>query len=269
MKPYYADESVTLYHASWQKVLPSLPDASVDHVITDPPYSAKTHQGVRSRRMSANDRGGRFGADARRVVDLGFSHITPDERAEASAEFARLARRWVIAFSDIESCHLWRADLEDAGLDYVRTMIWHRLGGAPQFSGDRPGVAHEVMTVTHPPGRKRWNAGGKRGHYAHAIVLDRGREKVRVHPTQKPEPLMADLIGDFTDEGDLILDAYAGSCTTGVVAKRAGRRAILTEENEAHCEAGAMRLQRVERDLFSTPHLTGADELDMLEEVRA
>lgn len=249
MTPYYSDESVTLYHGKLEDVLPALPDLSVDHVITDPPYSEAVHASVRSRRMAANDRGGRYGADTRRKVDLGFPHLTPELRRESSIQFARLARRWVLTFSDIESCHLWREDLEGAGLGYVRTMIWHRLGGAPQFSGDRPGVAVEAITVTHPAGRKRWNAGGKRGHYAHAIVLDRGRENVRVHATQKPEPLAAELFGDFTDEGDIILDAYAGSGTFGVVAKRAGRRAVLVEEDERHCETAARRLAAVEAPL--------------------
>ena len=249
MKPYYSDDAVTLFHGKLEDVLPTLPDLSVDHVITDPPYSEATHASVKSRRMSANDRGGRYGADTRRKVDLGFPHLTPELRLESSIQFARLSRRWVLAFSDIESCHLWREDLEDAGLGYVRTMIWHRLGGAPQFSGDRPGVAVEAITVAHPSGRKRWNSGGKRGHYAHAIVLDRGRENVRVHATQKPEPLAAELIGDFTDEGDTILDAYAGSGTFGVVAKRAGRRAVLVEEDERHCETSARRIAAVEAPL--------------------
>lgn len=246
MSIYYQDDAVTLHHSRWENVLPNLPDGSVDHVITDPPYSDKTHKSVRSRRMSANDRGGRYGADVRRVVNLGFDHLTDEERAAAAVEFARLAQRWILTFSDVETCHLWRDDLEDAGLDYVRTMAWHRLGGAPQFSGDRPGVAFEVITVAHPKGRKRWNSGGKCGHYSHAIVLDRGHEKVRVHATQKPEPLMAEIIGDFTDFGDLILDAYAGSGTTGVVAKRAGRRAILIEQDERSCESIATRLEKVE-----------------------
>lgn len=263
MTIYYQDDAVTLHHSRWEDVLPGLLDGSVDHVITDPPYSEKTHKSVRSRRMSANDHGGRYGADVRRVVNLGFDYLTDEERAAAAVEFARLAQRWILTFSDVETCHLWREDLEGSGLDYVRTMAWHRLGGAPQFSGDRPGVAFEVITVAHPKGRKRWNSGGKRGHYSHAIVLDRGRDKVRVHATQKPEPLMAELIGDFTDPGDLILDAYAGSGTTGVVAKRAGRRAILIEKDERNCESIATRLEKVEPAL--TQHVAEVEAPPLLE----
>lgn len=249
MKPYYEDEHVTLYCGKAEDVLPVVD--RVQHVITDPPYSAHVHGAARSSRMrSANDRGGRYGADVRRNVDLGFTHLTPELRAFAAEQFARIAERWVLVFSDVESCHLWRDDLALAGLDYVRTLAWRKVGSTPQFSGDRPAVAFETITAAHPRGRKSWNSGGKHGFYEHAIVLDRGAQKVRVHSTQKPESLMAYLIGDFTTEGDIILDAFAGSCTTGVVAKRAGRKAILIEEQEMHCESGALRLQRIGASLF-------------------
>lgn len=248
--PYYSDERIRLFHGRCEDVLPTL--EPVDHVITDPPYSAHVHGAARSSRMqSANDRGGRYGADVRRNVDLGFDHLGDAERAAVADEFARLARRWVLVFSDTESSHLWSRDMQAAGLQYVRTCFWHKLGSTPQFSGDRPAVAVEAITVAHPSGRKRWNAGGKHGLYAHPIVLDRGRTGVgRLHTTQKPEALMADLIADFTDDGETILDAYAGSGTTLAVAKRAGRYAVGIEQNEAHCEVIARRLGAIGSSLF-------------------
>lgn len=251
MTIYYQDERVTLYHGKAEDVLPTLPSMSIHVAITDPPYSAKVHGSARSRRMvSANDRGGRYGSDTRRNVDLGFSELTAELREFLAGEFARLVKRWTLIFSDVESCHLWRADLEDAGLDYVRTMAWHKMGSTPQFSGDRPAVAFEAITVAHQPGRKRWNGGGRHGLYAHAIVLNRGRSKDRVHTTQKPLPLMAALVGDFTDPDEMVLDATAGSGTTLVAAKRAGRYGIGVEEDERTCEKAAQRLQAVGASLF-------------------
>lgn len=249
-QPYYSDERVTLFHGRCEAVLPLL--EPVDHIITDPPYSEHVHGAARSSRMvSANDRGGKYGADVRRNVDLGFTHMTDTERLEVSAEFARLARRWVLTFSDTESSHLWQRDLTAAGLQYVRTCFWHKIGSTPQFSGDRPAVAVEAITVAHPQGRKRWNAGGKHGLYAHPIVLDRGRTgAARLHTTQKPESLMADLIADFTDDGETILDPYAGSGTTLIVAKRSGRRAVGIEQSEQYCEVIAKRLGSVGSSLF-------------------
>lgn len=251
MTIYYQDDRVTLHHGKAEDVLPTLPVGLIDVAITDPPYSAKVHGAARSRRMvPANDRGGRYGSDTRRNVNLGFSELTPELREFLAFEFARLVNRWTLVFSDVESCHLWRTDLEEAGLDYVRTLAWHKLGSTPQFSGDRPAVAFETITVAHQPGRKRWNGGGRHGLYAHAIVLDRGRSKDRVHTTQKPLPLMADLISDFTEPDEVVLDATAGSGTTLVAAKRAGRYGIGVEEDEAVCEVAARRLEATGVSLF-------------------
>lgn len=240
--PYYADDLVTLYHGKCEDVLPTL--EPVDHVITDPPYSEHVHGAARSSRMqSANDRGGRYGADVRRNVDLGFAPLTPELRALCAAEFARLSRRWVLVFSDVESAPLWRDDLTTAGLDYVRTGAWIKVGATPQFSGDRPATGFEAITICHPKGRKRWNGGGKHGVWTHPIVLDRGRNGSRLHTTQKPHELMVDLVREFTDPGDTILDAFAGSGTTLVAATMLGRHAIGIEEREDYCEVIAKRLE--------------------------
>jgi len=233
---------VTLYHGTAEEILPTL--TSVDHIITDPPYSEHVHGAARSSRMvSANDRGGRYGADVRRNVDLGFAHLSPELRQFCAQQFARLVKRWVLVYSDTESSHLWRDDLEAAGLDYVRTGAWVKVGATPQFSGDRPATGFEAVTIMHPKGRKRWNGGGKHAIWTHPIVLDRGRTgTARLHPTQKPQPLMQEQVDQFTDPGDTILDAFGGSGTLGMAAKMLGRKAILIEQNEAHCETAAKRL---------------------------
>jgi hypothetical protein len=253
MALYYEDEFVQLHHGSYQDVLPTL-DA-VDHVLCDPPYSEHVHGSARSRRMvSANDRGGRYGADLRRNVDLGFEHLFDEDRAFLAAEFSRLARRWVLVFSDTESAHLWREDLAEAGLDYVRTGAWVKVGSTPQFSGDRPATGFEAVTIMHPAGRKRWNGGGKHAVWTHAIVLNRSRSAhpldQRLHTTQKPLPLMQELVELFTDPGEVILDATAGSGTTGLAAKKSGRRAVLVEQSEEYCEKTSRRIGREPGPMF-------------------
>jgi len=238
--PYYTDESVTLYLGKCEDILPTL--EPVDHIITDPPYSEHTHKSVRSAKMQANDRGGKYGADTRRVVDLGFDHLTPELREFCAEQFARLARRWVLVFSDVESDHLWRSDLTDAGLDYVRTGAWHKVGSTPQFSGDRPATAFEAITICHPKGKKRWNGGGSHAWWSVPIVLDRSRRgPERLHPTQKPLPLMEALVDQFTDVGETILDAFGGSGTTAIAAAELGRKVIVIEREERHAETIAHR----------------------------
>lgn len=239
--PYYQDQDVTLYHADCRDILPDL--AAVDVVITDPPYSEHVHRSVRSRRMDpSRDRGGRGGADIRCRVDLGFEHLTPELRRAVSIEAGRLARRWVVVFSDVEGAGTWRDDLTRAGLEYVRTGAWIKLGCTPQFSGDRPASGFETVTITHQPGRKRWNGGGRHAIWSHPIVLDRSHRGRRNHPAEKPEGLLAELVDQFSDPGDLILDPFAGSGTTAVAAARLGRRCIAIEDQERHCATIVRRL---------------------------
>lgn len=240
--PYYQDELVTMYHGKAEEVLPNL--KGWDHFIADPPYSEHVHGAARSRVMRANDRGGRYGADFRRNVDLGFTHLTDELRDFLATQAAR-TRRWVLVFSDTEGAHLWADALADNDLDYVRTGAWIKRGSTPQFSGDRPATGHEAITIAHAKGRKRWNGGGLHAVWDVPIVLNRARadKSERVHPTQKPLVLMEQLVVQFTDPGEVILDPTAGSGTTGLAAKRLGRPAILVEQNEAHCEAAAKRLE--------------------------
>lgn len=262
--PYYQDDAVTLYHGDALDILPTI-DGGISAVIVDPPYSEQVHTSVRSRKMSLDGRRkGREGAAIRRQIDLGFDHLDPDDRAEFARHYARLAQRWVLVFSDVESDHLWRDDLTANGLEYVRTGAWIKVGSTPQFSGDRPATGFETITIAHPKGRKRWNGGGTHAVWSHPIVLDRARTGgVRLHPTQKPLGLMAELVSLFTDPGETILDTHAGSGTTGVAAKRAGRRAILMEGQERHCETIAARCAAVPVGLFDASPVAQAEVLPL------
>ena len=248
MEPYFDDGQVTLYHGNYHDVLPTI--EQVDHVICDPPYSEHVHGNARSQRMvSANDRGGRYGADTRRNVDLGFEHLTEDDRRFLAEQFARVAKRWVLVFSDVESAPLWREALSDAGLDYVRTGAWIKAGSTPQFSGDRPATGFEAITIAHPKGRKRWNGGGKHAVWEVPIVLNRGKGQERLHTTQKPLFLMEQLVDLFTDPGETVLDATAGSGTTGVAASKHGRKSVLVEQSGDYCKTIVKRLESLHEPL--------------------
>lgn len=262
MNPYYQDEFVTVLHGAYQEVLPTL--AEVDVVISDPPYSEHVHGNARSQRMvAANDRGGRYGADLRRNVELGFDHLLPEDMSFLAEHTARLVKRWALFFSDVESDHLWRDALTSEGLDYVRTGAWIKTGSTPQFSGDRPATGFEAITIAHPKGRKRWNGGGKHAVWEVPIVLNRSRKQPRWHTTEKPLALMAQLVDLFSEPGEVILDPTAGSGTTGVAAKRLGRRAVLIEGQEKYCEAAATRLEQESPLNFSQLRIDQPTALDL------
>lgn len=213
----------TIVDADLRDFLPTLVDKSIDLVVVDPPYSEKVHKSVRSAKRNIKPDVAEFKCRTRRVVDLGFASLDASTRRFCAREFARLSKRWVMAFSDVESCHLWRRSFEANGLDYCRTMEWRRLGGAPQFTGDRPSSSFEAITLAHPKGKKSWHGGGKMGCYEFPIVANRlGERGSRVHPTQKPEELMLSILTDFANPGDTVLDCFMGSGTTAAAAWRLG-----------------------------------------------
>lgn len=238
MKPFYEDSAVALYHGDCRELLG--PMGGVDHVITDPPFEAEAH--TLQRRVK---RGGGVMA----VEPLEFPPITAWERAYAMSAFHSLARRWVLVFCQVEGAPLWRTSGETAGLTYRRTCLWVKPDGMPQYSGDRPGMGYETFLAMHKPGPSRWNGGGRHGVYVVAKGADGALGK-NAHPTQKPEALMLQLVADFTDEGETILDAYCGSGTTLIAAKRLGRKAIGIEMNERFCEVAANRLRQSALDMF-------------------
>lgn len=239
---YYATPQVALYHGDCREWLSCL-EAQVDHVITDPPYEVEAH--TKRKRLAGKAAGGK-----RAVVDqhLDFAPMTPALREAVSSQIERLTRRWALVFCQVEASHLWREELcEDSELEYIRTGIWWKPDAQPQKTGDRPGVGYETFVIAHRTGRKRWNGRGKCARWTHPSARAEGTGAW--HQTPKPEALMRELVVDFTDPGDVILDPFAGRGTTLVGALVEGRRAIGIELREQDCEAAAKRLERAAQQL--------------------
>lgn len=239
--------TVEVIHGDCLEVLKTLqlPSGARVHTITDPPYSETVHKNAMTGRWKRElpDTEEHECRKARRI-EFGFESLTDETRDAIAAWHADRCNGWLVVFSDSESSHLWRSSCESVGLDYVRTAAWIRRGGAPQFTGDRPAAGFEAITLCHPKGRKRWNGGGKAGIYDCPIVANRcGQRGSRVHPTQKPLELMLELVRDFTNEGDWIIDPFCGSGTTLVAAQRLGRSAIGIDRLLEHYETARDRVR--------------------------
>jgi site-specific DNA-methyltransferase (adenine-specific) len=224
--------------------LRSLADGSVHHVITDPPYESEAH--TLQRRAKRHQGGGVYEPQP---MPLDFAPITAELRTGVSVEFGRITQRWTLVFCQIEAMHKWQEELTSAGLTYRRCVIWHKPDGQPQYSGDRPGMGYETIVTAHQPGRSEWNGGGGLGVYK---FNKNDYANKTAHPTQKPLALMQALIRDFTDPGDIIVDPFAGSGTTGQAAIRLGRRFIGWESKLEYYEMARKRLEetREQRDLL-------------------
>lgn len=222
-------------------ILRSFDRASVASIICDPPYEEKVHASKR-RSMRRVRSGGRdhHVLVAQPTIGEDFPPITEEERRAFASSAVRVARRWVIAFCQGEAIGAWQRAFVDAGLDWVRGGVWAKPNGMPSFTGDRPGLGWEGIAIAHQPGRKRWNGRGKRGIWTHA--LEKVGDNISGHPTQKPVALMLELVADFTDEGELVLDPFAGSGTTGVACLRLGRRFVGIERQERWAGVARERL---------------------------
>lgn len=211
-------------------VLPVLPPRSADHVITDPPYGERVHS--LQRRLGVGP-DGRRSAGGRVVSEvgpksLGFVHLEPSLRRLCGEHFAHVAARWIVVKSDIEGVlgaddgGSWRADLLAGGARWVRFGFWWKEDGQPQLSGDRPAQPGEGFAIAHASGeRLRWNGGGKHARWAHPTA-----KGDRVHTTQTPLSLWLEIVEDFTDLGDIVLDPFCGSGSLGIACVRLGRRYI-------------------------------------------
>lgn len=190
--------------------LRSQPDASWDHIITDPPYTQAVSEGSRS----VWD-----GKVSGRTVE--FDGLPDGFIADLVPEMLRVAKRWVLSFCALEQLGEYRAAAGGGGSEkgcYVRGGIFRKPNAVPQLSGDRPAQAAEGLAIMHRKGRKRWNGGGAHGWWTATPTRERYG-----HPTPKPVSLMMELVEQFTDPGETILDPFCGSGTTGVACLRLGR----------------------------------------------
>lgn len=231
MSIYYQDEWVTLHHGDNRDLLPALADQSVDCVITDPPYSDRTHDMTRSNSHGAKRHGNRVLSG-----NFGFDSISEEDLRLVLAECGRITRGWVVANLDFR--HAFAFDENPPpGLRLLRIGAWVKTNPNPQISGDRPAQGWEAIAYLHRADiRPKWNGGGRAANFHMPSAQREG------HPTAKPLPMIAQLVRWFTNPGDLILDPYAGSCTVGRAAKDESRRAILFEEWLPFCEIAAKRL---------------------------
>lgn len=219
--------NATLYLGDCLEILPTLP--KVDHVITDPPYGARTHEGART---------GAIGGEA--LID--FACIDDETFMRACAASLAVARRWVLM-----TCE-WRhaARFEDSGLPLIRLGVWVKPNGAPQFTGDRPGTGWEAVAILHNPGKKRWNGGG-----SHAVWNFPKTEGL--HPTIKPQPLLRKWMQQFTDAGETVLDPFCGSGSTGEAAMATGRKFIGIEIEPKYYEIACKRIEDAQRQVRMFP----------------
>lgn len=223
----------------------------VDATIEDPPYSERTHGGQRhGRRISGR---GKWCTSA----GLEYEHVTSDDVAAIASTAASLTRGWVCEMTSHDLTATWEVALRDAGRYVFAPVPLVMPGMNVRLAGDGPSSWSVYMMVARRSSPKVcWST--KPGAYV--IPSDRGEVRAE-NPVKghKPLRLLEAILRDYTQLGDLVMDRFAGSGTTGVAAIRLGRRFIGWERKPEHFEFALKRLRNAcpQAEAFATDGIIG------------
>jgi site-specific DNA-methyltransferase (adenine-specific) len=226
------------------EIMPTL--GKVDHIISDPPYEESLHK-------SKNSLRGRIRTDAGPdLKGLDFESID-NIRANVVSVSSDICNGWFVAFCTIEGVAKWADAINPSSMKYKRGCLWVKPDCTPQLNGQGPAQGAECfVTAWNGSGHAKWNAGGKRGVYTHNTNHP---DRTGLHPTEKPVALMREIIKDFTNKNETILDPFMGSGTTGVACVRLGRKFIGIELDPKYFDIACRRIEEAYKqpDLFIEP----------------
>lgn len=231
----------------------SLPTASVDMVFADPPYNLQ------------------LGGDLARPDGSHVDAVTDEwDKFDSFAAYDKFTREWLTEARRVlkPNGSLWvigsyhnifrvGAILQDLGFWILNDIVWRKANPMPNFKGTRFTNAHETLI---------WASTGEKARYTFnyramktlndelqmrsdwVLPICGGQERLKkgghkVHPTQKPEALLYRVMLATTNKGDVVLDPFFGTGTTGAVAKRLGREWIGCERESAYREAALERIE--------------------------
>ena len=231
----------------------SLPSASVDMVFADPPYNLQL--------------GGDLNRPDGSMVDAVNDHW---DKFDSFATYDKFTREWLTEVRRVlkPDGSLWvigsyhnifrvGAILQDLGFWILNDIVWRKANPMPNFKGTRFTNAHETLI---------WASTGEKARYTFnyrtmktlndelqmrsdwVLPVCGGQERIRrggtkAHPTQKPEALLYRVMLATTNKGDVVLDPFFGTGTTGAVAKRLGREWIGCERETVYRDVAMERIE--------------------------
>jgi modification methylase len=251
------------------QVMQSLPAGSVDLIFADPPYNLQLkgdlHRPDNSLVDAVDDHWDQFASFA------AYDRFTRDWLAAAKRLLKPNGAIWVIG--SYHNIFRVGAAMQDAGFWLLNDVIWRKANPMPNFRGKRLTNAHETLIwASRDEGAKytfNYEAlkalnDGVQMRSDWVLPLCTGHERLKdaegdkAHPTQKPESLLHRVIVGTTNPGDVVLDPFFGTGTTGAVAKALGRAYIGIEREQTYRDLAAERLARVRPYDASALEITGS-----------
>lgn len=245
-----------IYQGDCREIMATLPEKSVDLIFADPPYNLQL-------------RGELFRPNLTRVdaVDDTWDQFSSfNEYDTFTREWLSAARRvlkddgtiWVIG--SYHNIYRVGTILQDLGYWILNDVVWIKTNPMPNFRGVRFTNAHETLLwckksqdqkkyTFHYHAMKRMND-GKQMRSDWELALCTGSERIAVngeklHTTQKPEALLYRVLLSSTNPGDVVLDPFFGTGTTGAVARKLGRHFLGIEREPAYIEGARQRIAAI------------------------
>ena len=240
------------------EVMNGLPANSVDLIFADPPYNLQLrgdlHRPDNSQVDAVDDHWDQFASFE------AYDRFTQDWLKAARRLLKPNGAIWVIG--SYHNIFRVGAALQNAGYWILNDVIWRKSNPMPNFRGKRFTNAHETMIWASKEEGAKYTFNyealkalneGVQMRSDWVIPLCTGHERLKdekgdkAHPTQKPEALLHRVLVGSTNPGDVVLDAFFGTGTTGAVAKMLGRDWIGIEREEAYRKAATARLAKVRK----------------------
>ncbi|MEX5728067.1 modification methylase [Rhodovulum iodosum] len=248
----------TILSGDCVEAMNALPEASVDLVFADPPYNLQLkgdlHRPDNSRVDAVDDDWDRFDSFA------AYDRFTRDWLAAARRVLKPHGAIWVIG--SYHNIFRMGAELQNQGFWILNDVVWRKSNPMPNFRGKRLTNAHETLI---------WASRGEGAKYTFnyealkalnegvqmrsdwVLPICTGHERLKdangdkAHPTQKPAALLHRVLVATTNPGDVVLDPFFGTGTTGAVAKMLGRDFIGIEREESYRRVAEDRLANVRK----------------------
>ena len=251
------------------KEMSKIKDQSVDMIFADPPYNLQLSKSL-LRPDQTNVKGVNHSWDKFNSFEA-YDEFTKKWLYQCKRILKDDGTIWVIG--SYHNIYRVGAIIQNLGFWILNDIIWNKTNPMPNFKGNRFTNAHETIIWASKSKKSKYtfnykamkvNNDDKQMRSDWSLPICSGNERIKklgktLHPTQKPESLLHRIIISSTKKNDKILDPFLGTGSTGVVAKRLGRKFIGIEKNKEYMKYAKNRIKETkilnEKELVITKNL--------------
>ena len=255
-----------------------LEENSIDLIFADPPYWMRV-EGV-LKRVEGTDFDGCMDAWDQFESLEDYEAFTKEWLRECYRILKPDGSIWVIG--GMQCIYTIGAIMQEIGYWLINDIVWHKKNPTPNFKGTRLNNSHETLIWATKSKKSKYTFHYKTAKELNLDTVDEadyekgirkqlgsvwkiavcsGNERLKneqgekLHTTQKPEELLYRIIAISSNVGDMVLDPFGGTMTTGAVAKRLGRKYFMIERDPKYYEYGK---QRIEQEVFGDSDIANA-----------